>query len=91
VVTFTRRRSAAQVVLRTATQWRLIEAKHAPTHCVAIAAVARGAVVALHRVLADKFEESVILFLECGDDLTVLSGIRIGERAAKEIAAHFVG
>jgi hypothetical protein len=33
----------------------------------------------------------VILFLECGDDLTVLSGIRIGERAAKEIAAHFVG
>ena len=71
----------AQVVLRAAAQRRLGQAQHAPAGRVAIAAVARRAVVALHGVLADQVEESAILFLERGDDLELLYRGRIARDA----------
>ncbi len=51
------RRPFLQVVLRAAAHGRLSQAQHPPAHGVAIAAVARRAVVALHGVLADQIEE----------------------------------
>ncbi len=73
----------AQVVLRAAAQRRFVEAQHAPTDRVAIAAVARRAVVALHGVLADQFEEGAILLFEREGDLELLRWGCIGEMRAR--------
>ena len=71
--------SAAQVILCAAAERRFVEAKHAPADGVAISAVAGRAVVALHGVLPDQFEERVILFLYRNRDLELLRRRHIGE------------
>ncbi len=78
------RRPCAQVVLGAAAEWWFVEAQHAPTDGVAIAAVARRAVIALHGVLADEFEEGAVLSFECDGDFELLRwrGIDEGETGA---------
>lgn len=74
-----------------AAKGRLSEAQHAPADGVAIAAVARGAVIALHGVLAEEIEEGAVLFLECGSDLELLSRSCVRERVTEAIASDCVG
>lgn len=70
------------------TQRWLIEAQHAPADRVAIAAVARRAIIALHGVLADEFEECAILFFNCEGNLELLCRGRVAESIAAAIAAQ---
>src|SRR5271157_3202252 len=76
-----------QVVLRAATQRRLIQAQHAPTHGVAIAAMARRAVVALQGVGAHQIEKCVGILFESSHYLKLLLRSERGQLAAEAFTA----
>ena len=76
-----------QVILRTAAQRRLIQAQHSPTDSVAIAAVARRAVVALQCVAAHQIKKIGMLLLDRAHHFKLLRRSESSQFAAEALAA----
>ncbi len=75
----------------TATERRFSQAQHAPADGIPIAAVPRRPIIALHRVLSNKFEKHSILSFEGEGNLELLRGGGVCKSYAAAVTAHRIG